>query len=282
MSRRQPRSPRRARVAATLGVLAAACLANDARATQIDLVRWFSEAAAPALQVAAPSNNPALASRELLNRGLAGAFAQVQQVAPAWLAGVRFDLSLDPAFQPRYALAATQPLLTSARHAAAIDLHGRVAHDTSGRTGGDLGLRYRGRWHDRDVGLGVQGGVEDRWLEELQRYSLGAEFQLSSLELRAQLYDDVPGRPASRAIAERRLDGYDLGAAVALPYLSWARLHASRCWQIAANGETVTAGDRASLRLIPLAQLEIETGTASQTADRSWFTQLRWRIRLGE
>jgi hypothetical protein len=265
-----------------LGVLAAACLASDARATQIDLVRWFSAAAAPALQVAAPANDPALASRELLNRSLAGAFAQAQQVGPAWLTRVRLDLSFDPAFQPRYALAATQPLLTSARHAAAIDLHGRVAHDASGRTGGDLGLRYRGRWRHRDVSLGVQGGVDDRWREELQRFSLGAEFHLSSLELHAQLYDDVPARSANREIAERRLDGYDIGVGVALPYLSWARLHASRSWQIAVNGETVTADDRVSLRLSPLSGVEIETGTGSQTADRSWFTQLRWRLQLGE
>jgi hypothetical protein len=124
--------------------------------------------------------------------------------------------------------------------------------------------------------------VEDRWLDELQRYSLGAEFHLSSLELRAQLCDDVAARPASREIAERRLDGYDVGVGVALPYLSWARLQASRSWQIAANGETVTAGDRVSLRLTALARLEIETGTRSQAADRSWFTQLRWRLQLGE
>jgi hypothetical protein len=263
-------------------VLAAACLADDARATEIDFVRWFSEAAAPALQVAAPANDPALASRELLNRGLAGAFTQIQQVGPAWLTRVRFDLSFDPAFQPRYALSATQPLLTSVRQAAAIDLHSRVAYETSGRTGGDLGLRYRGRWHDREVSLSVQGGAEDRWLEELQRYSLGAEFHLSSLELRAQLYDDVPARPASREIAERRLDGYDLGLGAALPYVSWARVSARRCWRIAVNGEAVTASDRVSLKLTPLSRLEVETGTATQAAGRSWFAQLSWRIKLGE
>jgi hypothetical protein len=262
-------------------MLTAACLADDTRATEIDLVRWFSEAAAPALRLAAPANDPALASREVLNRGLASAFTQAQQVGPAWLGRVRFDLSFDPAFQPSYSLAASQPLRTNARHTAAIDLHGRVAYDTSGRTGGDLGLRYRGRWHHRDVSLGVQGGIEDRWLEELQRYSLGAEFHLSSLELRAQLYDDVPARPASREIADRRLDGYDLGAGLTLPHLSWARLHASRCWRIAVNGETVTSGDRVSLELTPLSRLEIETGTGSQTAGRSWFTQLRWRVKLG-
>ena len=282
MPRRQPHSTRRARVAPMLFVLAAAGLPDTALATEIDVARWFSDAAAPALQAAAPTNDPVLAGRELLNRGLAGAFTQLHRVGPPWLARVRFDLSFDPAFQPRYSLAATQPLLLSAHHDAAIDLHGRVVYDTAGDTGGDIGLRYQGRWHDHDVALGVQGGVEDRRLQALQRYSFGAELRLSALEVRANLYDEVPEHPASRHIAERRLDGYDLEVGTPLPFLPWARLRASRFWQLAVNGDAVTTCDRISLRLTPLSPLEIEGGTRSQAEDRSWFTQLRWRMKLGE
>jgi hypothetical protein len=282
MPRRQPHSTRRARVAPTLFVLAAGCLPDLACATEIDVVGWFSDAAAPALQAAAPTNDPVLAGRELLNRGLAGAFTQLRRVGPPWLARVRFDLSFDPAFQPRYALATTQPLLASARHNGAIDLHGRVVYDASGRTGGDVGLRYQGRWHEHDVALGVQGGVEDRWLENLQRYSFGAEFRLSPLEVRANVYDDVPEHPATREIAERRLDGYDVEVGAQLPFVPWARLRASRFWQTAVNGHAVTTCDRISLRLTPLSPLEIETGMQSEAENRSWFTRLRWRMKLGE
>jgi hypothetical protein len=282
MPRRQPSSTRRARVATTLFVLAAPCLPDLACATEIDLVRWFSDSAAPALQAAAPTNDPVLAGRELLNRGLAGAFTQMQSVGPPRLARVRLDLSFDPAFQPRYSLAATQPLLASAQHDASIALHGRVVYDTAGRTGGDVGLRYQGRWYDHDISLAVHGGVEDRSLEELQRYSFGAELRLSPLKVRTSLYDDVPERPASRQIAERKLDGYELEVDAQLPFVPWARLRASRFWQIAVNGCSVTTGDRISLRLAPLSPLEIETGAHSQAEDRSWFTQLRWRMQLGE
>ena len=281
MPRRQPHSTRRTRAATTLVALAAACLPTSAFATDVDLARWFSDAAAPALQAAAPTNDPVLAGRELLNRGLAGAFTQLQQVAPPWLARVRFDLAFDPAFQPRYSLAASQPLLASARHDAAIDLHGRVVYDAAGQTGGDLGLRYQGRWYDYDVTLAVQGGLEDRWLMELQRYSFGAELRLSALEVRASLYDDVPQHPASSQIAARRLDGYDLEVGAQVPFVPWARLRASRFWQVAVNGESVTTRDRVSLRLTSLSPLEIEAGTQSHAEDRSWFTQLRWRVRLG-
>ena len=282
MPRRQPHSTRRARVAPALVALAATSFSDAASATDSDLIRWFSDAAAPALQTAAPTNDPVLAGRELLNRGLASASTHLQRAGPPWLARVRFDLSFDPAFQPRYAIAATQPLLASTQHEASIDLHGNVVYDATGHTGGDLGVRYEGRWHDHDVALGVQGGVEDRWLEELQRYSISTELRLSSLEVRANLYDDVPARPATREVAERRLDGYDVAVSAGLPFLPWARLRASRLWQIAVNGDAVTTCHRFSLRLTPLSPLEIETGMQSEAEARSWFTQLRWRMSLGE
>ena len=281
MPRRQPHSARLARAAVMLFVLAGACGPGVAFGSEINVVQWFTQAAAPALQAAAPSNDPVLAGREMLNRSLAGAFTQLQRVGPPWLERVRFDLSFDPEFQPRYSLSATQPLLASTYHHSAIDLHGRLVYDTTGRASGDLGLRYQGRWHDQDVMLGVRGGVEDRWLQELQRYSLGAELRLRSLEVRANLYDDAPAYPATRQIAERRLDGYDLDAGAQIPFVPWAWLRANRLWQIAVNSETVSIRDRISLRLTPLAPLEIETGAESQAETRSWFARLRWRMKLG-
>jgi hypothetical protein len=281
MPRRQPHSTRRTRVAPMLIVLAVVFRPDLAGGAKADIVRWFSDAAAPALEAAAPTNDPGLAGSELINRGVAGAFAQPQRDGPLWLDRVRFDLSFDPAFQPRYTLAATQLLMASAHHDASIDLHGRLVHDASGQTGGDLGLRYQGRWYDQEVTLGVQRGVEDRWREELRRYSFGAELRLSPLEARGTLYNDIPARPATRDIGERRLDGYDLEVGAQLPFVPWARLHASRFWQTAVDGDTVTTCDRVALRLTPLLPLQIETGTQSEAEDRSWFTQLRWRMELG-
>jgi hypothetical protein len=51
---------------------------------------------------------------------------------------------------------------------------------------------------------------------------------------------------------------------------------------MAVNGETVSTEDRISLRLTPLAQLEIETGAETEAEVRSWFTRLRWRMPLGD
>lgn len=262
-------------------VLATICAPGRALGAEIDLAQWLTDAAAPALQAAAATNDPALAARESLNRGLSGAFSQLQRIGPTWLQNVRLDVSFDPIFQPSYAISTTQPLFRAARRDASIDLHGGIVHDATGRTGGNFGLRYRGQLEGWQVMVGLEGAVEDRWLQDLERYTIGAELGLGSLEVRASLFDDVLRNPASSQIADRRLDGYDLEVNAQIPHLSWAWLKVHRFWQIEASGEAEITRDRLSLQLAPLGALEIEAGTEAQTELRSWFAQLRWRITLG-
>lgn len=280
MSGRQPRRTRLVRVAAPLFVVAAAIAPGSALA-QSKLWQMFAEAAAPALQTAAPSNDPLLAGREALNRTLASASTQIQGLGPAWLERVRFDLAFDPLFQPRYSLTVAQPVVASRYHDSAVEVRGRIVYDTAGSAAGAVGVQYRGRWYDRDVVLGVNGGIEDRRLEQFERYSLGAELRLAPIEVRAEVYDDVPARPASSDIAGRRLDRYDLEIGARVPYLPWARVGANRVWQFPVNGDTLSVRDRVSVRLTPLAPLEIEAGAQQEAELRSWFARLRWRMTLG-
>jgi len=272
---------RLARVAAASMVVAGTLAPCGASGTDLDLVQWFGDAAAPALQAAAPANDPALAGREALSRALSVAYAQLQRVGPPWLHGVRLEVAFDPTFQPYYALSAMQPLFRTVDRDAAIDLHGSVLHDPAGRTGGHLGVRYHGRFRGRGVMLGVQGSVEDNWLLDVERYTIGTELGLGPLDVRVSGFDEVHQDPAGHQIAERRLDGYDLAIDARIPYLPWASLKAHRFWQVAANGEFAVTRERLSLRLTPLTALEIEAGTQSEAALRSWFAQLRCRIDLG-
>ena len=281
MPRRQPHSARLARVAAVLLALAGTCGPAGAQSAESKLVQLVVAAAAPALQAAAPSNDPIVAGRELLNRTLASAGTQMQHLGPVWLERVRFDLSFDPLFQPRYALTIAQPLLASRYHDSDIEVQGRIVYDAAGRTSGDVALRYRGRWYDREVALAVHGGVEDRRLEQFERYTLGAELRLPAIELRADVHDDVPAHPATPEIAERRLDGYDLEIGAQVPYIPWAWVRADRFRHFAVNGESLSTRDRIGLRLTPLAPLEIEAGAQQEAELRSWFARLRWRMTLG-
>ena len=272
---------RLAGVAAASMVVAGTCAPCAASDAEAELAQWLGAAAAPALQAAAPVNDPALAGREALGRALSGGYARLQRVGPAWLDRVRLEVAFDPTFQPYYAISARQWLLRTADRDAAIDLHGGVLHDPAGRTGGHLGMGYHGRIRGREVMWGAQAGIEDNWLQELERYTIGTELKLGPLEVRASAFDEVPQNPASRQIAARRLDGYDLAIGARIPYLPWASLEAHRSWQIVANGENAITRDRLSLRLTARAALAIEAGTQDEGALRSWFAQLRCRIDLG-
>jgi hypothetical protein len=268
------------RVAAASFVVAGTCAPSGAFGAEVDLVQWFTDAAAPALYAAAPANDAALAAREALTRGLSGAFTQLRPVGPTWLQSVAVAVSFDPTFQPGHAVSVTLPVLRSVDRDVAIDLHGHALHDAAGRTGGDLGLRYRGRVHDRHVTLGLQGGIENHWLQDVERYTLGTELRLGQIELHASVFDDVLQHPATRRIAERRLDGYQIAIGTRIPHLPWAALEVDRFRQMAANDGAAITRDRLSLRLTPLSPLEIETGIQSDAGLRSGFAQLRWRVRL--
>lgn len=281
MSRRLPCVVRLAGVTMALISLATICAPSEALGAQVGFVQWLSAAAAPALQAAAPTNDPLLAARETLNRGISGAISQLRRISPRWLQGVEVNVSFDPTFQPSYALSATQPLLRTVDRDIAIDLHGGVIHDTAGRTGGNLGFRYAGRVGDQPVGFGLTGAIENLWLQAVERYTIKAELRLSLLEIHASLFDEVPDNPVSQRIAARRLDGYDLQVNLHLPRSSWVWLQVHRSWQMAAGSDSQIIRDRISLRPLPLAPLEIETGTQSQGEVRSWSAQLRWRINLG-
>lgn len=281
MPRRLPCFVRRAGVTLASIVFASTCAPTPALGAQGGFVQWLSAAAAPALRTAAPTNDPLLAARETLNRGISGAFAQLRRISPKWLQGVQVAVSFDPTFQPSYALSATQPLLRTIDRDTAIDLHGGIIHDTAGRTAGNLGLRYTNRFDGEPIVLGLSGAVEDRWLQAVERYTIKAELRLSLLGIHASLYDEMPENPVNRQEATRRLDGYDLQINVHWPGSTSVWLGVHRSWQLAGGGASAIVRDRISLRPLPAIPLEIETGTQSQADLRSWFAQLRCRIELG-
>ena len=133
---------RLARVAAASIVVAGTCAPSGASGAEVDLVQWFTDAAAPALHAAAPANDAALAARETLNRGLSGAYTQLQRVGPTWLRSVDLSIGFDPTFQPSYALSAALPLLRS------------VSRNRGVCRGGLVGCRRRWRHVVGGVGVG--------------------------------------------------------------------------------------------------------------------------------
>lgn len=184
--------------------------------------------------------------------------------------------------RPRRAGVASQPFVLHPGSSGQLLLHGRFDRDRTGRRSSDLGFRYRDRFHDQPVQFGLSGGLRDGSSTDPDQRSLGAEFRTAPLGLRVQLYDDLvdEGGGAGRT-ADRMVDGYDVEVGARLPLVRFAWLKANRFWKITTDGDDAEPADSFSLRLAPLAPLEIETGSTSIGDERSWFARLRLRFRLG-
>jgi hypothetical protein len=243
---------------------------------------WLSDTAARALQAAEPDNDLAAGAREGLNRGLSRAFLGLQQIGPAWLRRAEVDLVFREDLQIAYDVALTQPLLRSGQGRDRLWLRGQFRHEPAGGNLSDLGLFYRQRLLGEEMTLGVNGALEDRQLLDYERFALGTIVRSRVFELRASLFDDVPGQDLlARGVPDRMLDGYDLAVAAEMPKLPWARVEARRRWQVAVDSDHISESTGLSLRLTPLPPLEAEAGTSTGGEARSWFARLRFKIALG-
>ena len=278
MLRRQPRSARRASITAMICGFAVACLLNAARGTDSDLMSWLGPAAARPRDRRA-DKRPALAGRELLNRALHGAPTQSAAGRSRAAGGLNFGLSFDPALQPRYDLSATQPLLARGGHETAIDLHGQVAYDTSGRMDGIL-PRYHSRWRDRGVSLDVQGGMDHRQWSGCSAAAWALRGASAHLRCAPTCMTTCPrtGRVRDPEARAGWLRPRGEGSAA-------LSVRGARAGQplLAARGRRRDRDHRRSPQPVanPLLALEVQTDTHSQPEERTWFTQLRWRVKLG-
>jgi hypothetical protein len=188
----------------------------------------------------------------------------------------------DPPAPTTYRFGTSQSLLADIEAGEELSLYSHFSRDPRGRQRQDLGLRYRQRIHDQAFSVGVMGGLENGGEAAAERRRVGAELSTAPFELRANLFDDVVTEGGGhRSGPDRMLDGYDVEVGAQLPFLPWAWLKANRFWQITSDGDSEAVADSFSLRLKPLEPLEIETGTVGTEDDRSWFAQLRFRLRLG-
>ena len=289
MCRRRPQAVaiRLALAAAWLPVLMPVAGPAPARASiggvgPSGLSAWLSDTAARALRAAEAENDLAAGGRAALNHSVRSAFLGLQEVGPAWLGRVTLDLRFQDDSRIAYDIAAVQPLLRSWQHGDRLWLRGHFRHDPSGRDVGDLGLFYRPRLPDGDLTLGVSGAVEDRWLLGYRRFGVGATARSPAFEFSATLFDDVAGgQLAQTGVPDRRLDGYDIAIAAQVPGLPWARVQARKRWQVAVGGDQVAEDVALSLQIKPLAPLGVEAGTIGTGEHRSWFTRLRFKVRLG-
>ncbi len=273
--------PKLAVVAVAVAIIGTALSGPARAASQSLLPSWsLGETLAHGLRAAAPRNDLRLGALTAVNRTLASGLRGLRELVPHWADRFTADIRLNRNWRTRYDVATEQPIY--AGRATQWTLLGRFTHDPAGRTSGDFGLRYRRDVAGGPLTFGLRGGLADHWAKDRRRFSLGAELRGAPFEIGAVVFDDVADRTTlERDLATRPVDGYDLTVGARLPGLSWAWLKANRYWQVDVDSRSATTRDRYTLRLRPFAPLEIEAGTVGINDDRSWFAQLRLRLRFG-
>ena len=145
------------------------------------------------------------------------------------------------------------------------------AFHSDSRTTLNLGLGYRKLSDNKLLLTGINAFYDHEFPYDHGRTSLGVEARTSMWELSANKYwattDWETGRKGKQ---ERALDGFDVEAGVAIPYMNWATLYVSHFEWDAYDGNVDPEGQKVSFRaLFPgeLTGLEVEAGRTLYTAN---------------
>jgi len=167
-------------------------------------------------------------------------------------------------------------------HGSALHAGERLLRDMEGDL--TLGLGYRAH-----AGLGIQLGtnVFYDYLQEpgVQRISVGAEAKSTVVDVYANWYQglgEIPALPRPDALVDPRTDGWDLGLAGRLPYVSWLELSSRYYrWQSYGRHRERSGFDyRMSLQPLPLFALEASYLLPS-LGEAEWGLQANLRYYFG-
>ncbi|MBT4963697.1 MAG: hypothetical protein HON32_05900 [Francisellaceae bacterium] len=148
-------------------------------------------------------------------------------------------------------------------------------NDSQLRTTLNLGIGYRHFFYDDRVLVGVNTFHDWQMPAKHRRYSLGFDIKSSVFDITGNYY--VPRSKLiyiTPTITERAVQGYDIEAGVALPYLPWTRVYAKKYrwkgYQIAA-----TQGHTFSLQATPFNCLQLEAGVSNdKTSNGTSFVKV--------
>ena len=138
------------------------------------------------------------------------------------------------------------------------------------RTTLNLGLGYRKLSDNKMLLTGINAFYDHEFPYDHGRTSLGVEAKTSMWEVSANKYwATTKWKTGKNGIEERALDGYDVEAGLAMPYMNWATLFVNHFNWDAYDGNTDPKGEKVSFRaLFPgeLTGLEIEAGRTLYSA----------------
>lgn len=288
MRRRHTRGNARAGVAPAVTILCLLAVrpvaATPAPLGSEALYHWLTGTAAQALKAAAASDNDLRPGGLLaLNQSAQGSLDQIEALAPDWLDQVDLRLAFNEDLFALYGVKARHALYEDEVRRLRIDAIGRIDHDQTGRTSGEVGVAVARPVQEQTLSLALYGAIDQEWLRRVERYTLRSGFDWGPFKWQGQIYNETTmDEPSGALYEERLLDGYEVGIEAGLPPFPWLAVVAKHVWRApAAPHADDFRSNRYSLRLRPIAGLEIETGSeGTNYTERNWFTRLSYKIQL--
>ncbi|PHS76803.1 MAG: hypothetical protein COB59_10405 [Rhodospirillaceae bacterium] len=211
------------------------------------------------------------------------------QNLPDYLKRVEFELKFQDNLKPEWSILTVQPLYQSPGKQKTVFTQisqRRYNYLGTDRDVTNLGFGYRQLFADNTILAGVNTFIDYEWKRKHKRAGVGAEIKWSGLDFTFNNYhalSNKSGNGFSDDTQEEVLSGRDFELSAQVPYLPWAKVHASRYyWDSVANAEDVK-GWSTSLEAEVHQNLTIEAGLTDDNFidKREKFAKLTFSIPFG-
>lgn len=224
---------------------------------------------------------------ENLERSISSqADSYVEQSVGGWLENTEVSVKGLLEGQPQIGILTVQPLYESG------DLTNTVftqasAFNFDGRQTVNIGVGYRRMTDDDNWLIGVNGFYDHEFPYDHQRTSVGVELRSSVIEFNANQYFALTDwRDGADGLDERALDGFDVEAGLALPFMPGGRIYHRQFKWDGMDGAPNLEGSTTSLAIaghLLVPGLTFEVGATDYDGDRETreFVQLTYRYTPG-
>lgn len=212
----------------------------------------------------------------------ASADSFVEQRVGGWLENTEFSVNGLLEGKPQIGILTVQPLFESGDLTSTVFTQASI-FNFDGRQTVNIGLGYRYMTDDENWLIGVNGFYDHEFPYDHQRSSVGVELRSSVIEFNANQYFALTDwRVGANGLDERALDGFDVEAGVALPFMPGGRIYHRQFKWDSVDGAPNLEGSTTSLAIagdLLVPGLTFEVGATDYDGDRETreFVQLTYR-----
>lgn len=240
-------------------------------------------------QEAQPSQNKE-AVNTFINSSIDYMLPTLGEDVPDYLKRVELDIKVQDNLKPEWSVLTVQPLYQSEDKQNTVFTQlsqRRYEYLGTDRDVTNIGFGYRQLFADNTVLAGVNTFYDYEWKRKHRRGGVGAEIKWSGLDFTTNMYkalSNKSGTGLDTGTEEEVLDGRDFELSAQVPYLPWAKVHASKYyWNAVTNTDDID-GWSASFEAKVQQNIAIEAGMKDDnyTAKREQFAKVTFSIPFGK